>query len=35
MTATAVYAAGGVLWRRVDGKLHILLIHRTRYRDVT
>jgi 8-oxo-dGTP diphosphatase len=35
MTETAVYAAGGVLWRRVDGKLHILLIHRTRYRDVT
>lgn len=35
MTQTAVYAAGGVLWRRVDGKLHILLIHRTQYRDVT
>ncbi|MCC4908867.1 NUDIX domain-containing protein [Microbacterium sp. cx-59] len=35
MTATAVYAAGGVLWRQVDGKLHILLIHRTQYRDVT
>jgi 8-oxo-dGTP diphosphatase len=35
MTDTAVYAAGGVLWRVVDGKLLVLLIHRTRYRDVT
>lgn len=35
MTETAVYAAGGVLWRIVDEKLHVLLIHRTRYRDVT
>ncbi|QEV99353.1 NUDIX hydrolase [Microbacterium caowuchunii] len=35
MTETAVYAAGGVVWRRVEGKLHVLLIHRTRYRDVT
>lgn len=31
----AVYAAGGVVWRRVDGKLRVLLIHRTKYRDVT
>ncbi|MCX6503439.1 MAG: NUDIX hydrolase [Microbacterium sp.] len=35
MTATAVYAAGGVVWRVVEGKLRILLIHRTQYRDVT
>lgn len=35
MTETAVYAAGGVVWRMVDDKLHVLLIHRTRYRDVT
>ncbi|MGN8551278.1 UNVERIFIED_CONTAM: NUDIX hydrolase [Microbacterium sp. SLM126] len=35
MTETAVYAAGGVVWRMVDGKLRVLLIHRTRYRDVT
>lgn len=35
MTETAVYAAGGVVWRMVEGKLRILLIHRTRYRDVT
>ncbi|MCR2817384.1 NUDIX hydrolase [Microbacterium sp. zg.Y1090] len=35
MTDTAVYAAGGVVWRVVDGKLRVLLIHRTRYRDVT
>lgn len=31
----AVYAAGAVVWRVVDGKLRILLIHRTKYRDVT
>ncbi|MGM7679545.1 NUDIX hydrolase [Microbacterium sp. A94] len=31
----AVYAAGAVVWRLVDGKLRVLLIHRTKYRDVT
>ena len=32
----AVYAAGAVVWRlTADGKLRILLIHRTKYRDVT
>jgi 8-oxo-dGTP diphosphatase len=31
----AVYAAGAVVWRIVDGKLRVLLIHRTKYRDVT
>lgn len=35
MTETAVYAAGGVVWRVVDGKLRVLLITRTRYRDLT
>ncbi len=35
MTETAVYAAGGVVWRLVEGKLRILLIHRTKYRDLT
>ncbi|GAA1639157.1 NUDIX hydrolase [Microbacterium flavum] len=35
MTETAVYAAGGVLWRLVEGKLRILVIHRTAYADVT
>lgn len=35
MTGSTVYAAGGVVWRIVDGKLRVLLIHRTRYRDVT
>lgn len=34
-TDTAVYAAGAVVWRLVDEKIHILLIHRTKYRDVT
>jgi len=31
----AVYAAGAVVWRLVEGKLRVLLIHRTKYRDVT
>ncbi|CAL4859262.1 NUDIX domain-containing protein [Microbacterium sp. MM2322] len=35
MTETAVYAAGGVVWRMRDGKLLVLAIHRTKYRDVT
>ena len=35
MTETAVYAAGGVVWRVADAKLRVLLIHRTKYRDVT
>jgi Phosphohistidine phosphatase SixA len=35
MTETAVYAAGGVVWRLVDDKLKILLISRTQYRDLT
>ena len=35
MTETAVYAGGGVVWRLVDEKIKVLLIHRTRYRDVT
>ena len=35
MTETAVYAAGGVVWRLVEGKFRVLLIHRTKYRDVT
>lgn len=34
-TDKAVYAAGAVVWRLIDGKLRILLIHRTRYRDIT
>lgn len=32
---TAVYAAGAVVWRLVDDKLRVLLVHRTKYRDVT
>lgn len=31
----AVYAAGAVVWRLTGDKLRILLIHRTKYRDVT
>jgi len=32
---TAIYAAGAVCWRVIDGKMHILVIHRTRYADVS
>ena len=32
---TAVYAAGAVCWRVIDGKVHVLVIHRTVYGDVT
>jgi 8-oxo-dGTP pyrophosphatase MutT (NUDIX family)/phosphohistidine phosphatase SixA len=32
---TAIYAAGAVCWRIVDGKLKVLLVHRTAYGDVT
>ena len=35
MTERAVYAAGGVLWRVVDGRLRVALVHRTKYRDIT
>jgi 8-oxo-dGTP diphosphatase len=35
VTETAVYAAGAVCWRFIDGKLHILVIHRTVHGDVT
>lgn len=35
MTDTAVYAAGGVVWRLVEGKLRVLVIHRTAYADVS
>ncbi|HCS62359.1 MAG TPA: DNA mismatch repair protein MutT [Microbacterium sp.] len=31
----AVYAAGAVVWRLVEDKVCVLLIHRTKYRDVT
>lgn len=32
---TAVYAAGAVCWRFIDGRLHVLVVHRTVYGDVT
>lgn len=35
MGETAVYAAGGVVWRQVDEKLRILVVHRSAYGDVT
>jgi 8-oxo-(d)GTP phosphatase len=35
MSDTAVYAAGGVVWRLVEGRLTVLVIHRTAYADVT
>jgi 8-oxo-dGTP diphosphatase len=35
MSETAVYAGGGVVWRLVDDKLKVLVIHRTAYADIT
>jgi len=35
MSETAVYAAGAVIWRLIEGKLMVLVIHRTAYADVT
>ncbi|MBG6239143.1 8-oxo-dGTP diphosphatase [Mycetocola sp. CAN_C7] len=32
---SAVYAAGAVCWRVIEGKVHLLVIHRTKYADVT
>jgi 8-oxo-dGTP pyrophosphatase MutT (NUDIX family) len=32
-TRDEVRAAGGVVWRRVDGRLEVLLVHRPRYGD--
>ena len=31
----AVYAAGALVWRRIGGKIHVLVVHRTQYGDVT
>ncbi|RXZ49990.1 NUDIX hydrolase [Agromyces binzhouensis] len=33
--ATAVYAAGAVCWRVIDGRIHVLVVHRTVHGDVT
>jgi 8-oxo-(d)GTP phosphatase len=33
--AATVYAAGGVVWRVVDGKIRVLVVQRARYRDVS
>lgn len=31
-----VYAAGGVMWRETpDGKIRVLLVHRTKYKDIS
>ena len=35
MTGTAIYAAGAVCWRVIDGRIHVLVVHRTVYGDVT
>ncbi|MDX2375963.1 NUDIX hydrolase [Microbacterium sp. LRZ72] len=35
MTDTAVYAAGAVIWRLVEGKMRVLVVHRTAYADVS
>ena len=35
MIAPPVYAAGAVCWRMIEGRMHVLLIHRTVHGDVT
>ena len=35
MTELPVFAAGAVCWRLIEGKMHVLLIHRTVHGDVT
>ncbi|SEB97119.1 8-oxo-dGTP diphosphatase [Paramicrobacterium humi] len=35
MSEKAVFAAGAVCWREVDGEVLVLVIHRTKYGDVT
>lgn len=35
MSDTAVYAAGAVVWRLIEGKMHVLVVHRTQYGDIT
>jgi 8-oxo-dGTP diphosphatase len=35
VTETAIYAGGAVCWRILDGIPHILVVHRTKYADVT
>jgi 8-oxo-dGTP pyrophosphatase MutT (NUDIX family)/phosphohistidine phosphatase SixA len=35
VTGTAIYAAGAVCWRLIDGRIHVLVVHRTAYGDVT
>ena len=32
---TLVHAAGGIVWRRVDGRIELVLVHRPRYDDWT
>lgn len=34
-TKKAVFAAGAICWRLVDGQVRVLVIHRTKYGDVT
>jgi len=35
MIAPPVYAAGALCWRLIEGRMHVLLIHRTVHGDVT
>jgi 8-oxo-dGTP diphosphatase len=35
VTETAIYAGGAVCWRIIDGAVHILVVHRAKYADVT
>jgi 8-oxo-dGTP diphosphatase len=33
--SNAIYAAGAVCWRFIGGKPHLLVVHRTKYADIT
>jgi 8-oxo-dGTP pyrophosphatase MutT (NUDIX family)/phosphohistidine phosphatase SixA len=35
VTDTGIYAAGAVCWRLIDGVPHVLVVHRTKYADVS
>lgn len=35
MSEKAVYAAGAVVWRLVEGKVRVLVVHRGKYRDIS
>lgn len=35
MTSSAIYAAGALCWRVIDGRMSVLVVHRTKYADIS